>query len=103
LRVDGCDQHCVASQVVRRSRSLCPQKGPPRAGFCELGLVSRLQFSNVRSERNSRSLRRTLEIFPFTGFDQYCVAGPAVLFAVVLPTILDKNQDFSIVHCVTWI
>jgi hypothetical protein len=66
---DGCDQHCVASQAVRRLEklSLILAERPANGGLLRIGHQSPgSDFGHSRSEI-ADSLRRTFEKLPFLG------------------------------------
>ena len=69
LRGDGCDQHCVASQPVRRleKMSLISAERPANGGLLRIGHRSPgSDFGHSRSEI-ADSLRRIIEKLPFLG------------------------------------
>ena len=66
---DGCDQHCVASQAVRRLEILprATPEMPANGGLLRIGGRSLdSEFGPLQGEI-SDSLRRIFEIFPFLG------------------------------------
>jgi hypothetical protein len=69
LRGDGCDQHCVASQPVRRSEKLplILAERPANGGLLHIcGQSPDSDFGHSQS-KIADSLRRTLGKFPFLG------------------------------------
>ena len=99
LRGDGCDQHCVASQPVRRAEkiSLITHKGPPSAAFCNWRSVSRLRIWPL-SEGNAESLRRIFEIFPFLGDGGWrsvsiCTVWPSLQWNVAKFSVLAADRS----------
>jgi hypothetical protein len=69
LRGDGCDQHCVASQAVRRSEKppRIPGERPAIGGLLRFGNGSPGSGFGRFRHKNTVSLRRPFEIFPFLG------------------------------------
>src|ERR1700730_10105095 len=80
---DWCDQHCVASQPVRRLETLPPvtSEMPANGGLLRIGYRSPGSEIGRCGSEIADSLRRIFEIFPFSGdsdrrrFDRDCVTG----------------------------
>ena len=84
---DGCDQHCVASQPVRRLETLpsVTSEMPANGGLLRIGYRSPgSQIGRCGSEI-ADSLRRIFEIFPFLGDSDRRPSSIGTAWAVAAP------------------
>jgi hypothetical protein len=98
LRGDGCDQHCVASQAVRKPEKvpLKGEKGPLLAGFCNFVPVSELPNRRTHRPFREKSPVTSANIPVFrrlsleTGFDLHCArVAASISFGSPTLKILD--------------
>jgi hypothetical protein len=108
LRGDWCDQHCVASQPVRRMETLpfLSSESPPMAGFCKLAIglrAQKLAASGTKSPIVSGGYLKYSR-FRETGTGdrvRSALRGRAGKFAAGVSRYLCVKSGVSDVHCAT--